>query len=218
MRTINSKRFAIILLTFLCAICFALASMPLWTAQAEEVEATGKVELYQIAPGDILSEGYVIKTTNGKLVVIDGGASNGDAPAYLDAALTAIAGTENYVVDTWFLSHAHSDHIYELAKMLNAETINFTVENFVFDFPNFIKSGNSWVADFQPICTADGRAYELLIAGLDNYAAKKGIAVSGDSYYADLNGAVVNANAIKDAPLVLSVDGVDFEILQTYST
>lgn len=220
MRMIKSKRIGIILLGLLCAICFAFASAPLWKAQAAEIEATGKVELYQLAPGVILNEGYVIKTANDKLVVIDGGASNGENAAYLDAALTAIAGTENYVVDTWFLSHAHSDHIYELAKMLSEDTINFTVNQFVFDFPNFIQSGENWVADFQAVCALGGDAtsWNLLKTGLDNYAAKKGITVKGASYYDDLNGAVVNSAALENGPIVITVDGVDFEILQTFST
>lgn len=220
MRTMNSKKIGVIILSVFCALCFAIASAPLWKAQAAEVEATGKVELYQLAPGDILSEGYVIKTGNDKLVVIDGGASNGGNEAYLDKALTAIAGTENYTVDTWFLSHAHSDHIYELAKMLNSETINFTVENFVFDFPNFVQSGSNWVADFQSVCSlgSDAPAWNALKTGLDNYAAKKGLTVNGASYYDELNGKVVNSAALKDGPMTISVDDVDFEILQTFST
>ena len=55
---------------------------------------------------------YVIRTTGGKVIVIDGG-TTGDAP-YL---LKFLAGLGNNV-PAWFVTHPHSDHVEALAEIL----------------------------------------------------------------------------------------------------
>lgn len=220
MKITLKKRIATLILGLVFAFCFAFAGVSIFKTQADAVVyPKNKVELYQLAPSENLYEGYIIKTSNGELVVIDGGASTGDNPAYIDAVLTAVAGREDYTVKYWFLSHAHSDHIYELAKLLNYNEIDFTIENIVFDFPNFVKSGTDYVADFSSVCNLGGdvTAWETLKTGLENYATKKGLTYTADSYYEELNGKIVNAETIAKGQ-VITVDDVDFEILQTWST
>jgi len=56
---------------------------------------------------------YVIKTTGGKIIVIDGG-TTGDA-AYLKGFLAALGND----VEAWFMSHAHSDHFEALGEILS---------------------------------------------------------------------------------------------------
>lgn len=55
---------------------------------------------------------YVIRTTGGKLIVIDGGTA-GDAP-YLRGFLAALGNQ----VEAWFISHPHSDHVDALTEIL----------------------------------------------------------------------------------------------------
>jgi len=55
---------------------------------------------------------YVIRTVNGKVIVIDGG-NAGDGPYLADF----LEGLGN-VVDAWFISHAHSDHFDALREIL----------------------------------------------------------------------------------------------------
>ncbi|MBE5750343.1 MAG: MBL fold metallo-hydrolase [Clostridiales bacterium] len=228
MKITLKKRIATLILGLVFAFCFAFAGVSIFKTQADAVVyPKNKVELYQLAPSENLYEGYIIKTSNGELVVIDGGADTDADPAYIDAALTAVAGREDYTVKYWFLSHAHSDHIYELAKLLNYNEIDFTIENIVFDFPNFIKTGAIWHPDFVTYNTAKPSntthsdlsvtAWETLKTGLENYATKKGLTYTADSYYEKLNGKIVNAETIAKGQ-VITVDDVDFEILQTWST
>lgn len=219
MRNATFKRVTLFVLVAVFAFCFAMASAMLFKTEASAfVYPTNKVELYQLAPSQNLYEGYVIKTPNDELVVIDGGASTGESAAYIDAALTAISGREDYTVKYWFLSHAHDDHISELAKILSGETIDFTIENIVFDFPTFKQNGTEWYAEEAPNCKdVSSGALTNLKAGLANYAEKKGIVVEGESYYDDLNGAIVNADKLANGPMFIEVDGVKFEILQTWS-
>ena len=228
MKITLKKRIATLILGLVFAFCFAFAGVSIFKTQADAVVyPKNKVELYQLAPSENLYEGYIIKTSNGELVVIDGGADTDADPAYIDAALTAVAGREDYTVKYWFLSHAHNDHIYELAKLLNYNEIDFTIENIVFDFPNFIKTGTIWHPDFVTYNTANPSntthsdlsitAWETLKTGLENYATKKGLTYTADSYYEELNGKIVNAETIAKGQ-VITVDDVDFEILQTWST
>ena len=227
MRTMAKKKMCIWIFSLICMLCLIFGVSPLVQVQAAEIEPTGKVELYQLAPSENLYEGYVIKTSNGELIVVDGGASTGGNPNYIDAVLTAISGKEDYTVKYWFLSHAHSDHIYELAKLLNSETIDFTIENFVFDFPNFIAGSNAsggadYVADFSNYCNLGGdyTAWNMLREGLTNYATQKAIDFGTESatYYDYLNGRVVNEAALANGPMYIEIDNVEIEVLQTYST
>ncbi len=55
---------------------------------------------------------YVIRSANGRLIVIDGGV-DGDAP-YLKQFLVRLGGK----VEAWFLTHPHADHVNAFVKIL----------------------------------------------------------------------------------------------------
>ncbi len=57
---------------------------------------------------------YVIRTVNGKVIVVDGG-NRGDAE-YLRGFLAAFDNR----VDSWFVSHPHPDHVDTLTEVLNS--------------------------------------------------------------------------------------------------
>ncbi len=75
--------------------------------------ATTTFTLWQL-PGQTPTQmnSYVIRSPGGKLIVLDGGTA-GDA-AYLKRFLVEQGG----VVDVWFLTHPHSDHVMAFAKIL----------------------------------------------------------------------------------------------------
>ena len=243
MKTKTNKILSFILCTIF-ALCFLGFALTYVNASAERVTHENAVEVYQLAPdsGNLL-EGYVIKTANGKLIVVDGGMGGADNPttiafdSYLPAALRAISGVgqnDYFEVEAWFVSHAHTDHFYALAKMLYAyrsdvtsvtynddlsdttadktfaTDTNFKIKNFYFDIPdeNETNSANWRDVSVGPL--------NILKQGLTNYANENDIEVT-DTYYDDLNGAVINADAIKDG-LNLEIDGVRIEVLQTWST
>ena len=172
-----------------------------------------KTEIYQLAPhSGILMEGYVIKTPNNKVVVIDGGNETYLDKPYLPTAIRAILGLKDgdfFEIDAWFLSHAHSDHYGELSMMLRNYTpsSNYKINNIYFDFPDLESSG------------FDKEDYDLnklstLKNALNNYAKLNQIDC-GESYFDYLNGRVVNDKSVKDG-LTITVDGVKFEVLQTW--
>ncbi len=55
---------------------------------------------------------YIIRTRNGKIIVIDGGYSYDNVDSnYLISQLQTITGKEVPNVDAWFLTHDHADHV-----------------------------------------------------------------------------------------------------------
>lgn len=182
------------------------------------------VELYQLAPNkSALMQSYVIKTKNNKLIVIDGGIDGigKDADPYMPAALRSILCLEEgeyFEVEAWFLSHAHSDHYYELSKMLAnySEDSNYKINEFYFDFPDFddyYAARNGLPAyNYGPPAI-----FNQFKSNLNNYATVNDIEIESESglWYDDINGDIINSAEIKWG-LDIEIDGVRFEIMQTW--
>lgn len=170
------------------------------------------VEIYQIFPhSGYLMHSYVIKTPNDKIVVIDGGNVRYMPSAYFPFAIRGILGLEEndyFEIEAWFISHAHDDHYGEFIMSMREydENSNYKVNNFYFDFPDF-ESGEYKFRD------VDAQSMQELKDSFQKYAKVNGIEV--DNYYDSLNGAVINATSVKEG-LTITIDGVDFDILQTW--
>ncbi len=80
---------------------------------------------------------YVILTKNNKLIVIDGGIDGTglNADVYLLDKLREISGLYHPVIDAWFFTHIHNDHVNEFIKMVNNHKEEFSVKSFYFNFP-----------------------------------------------------------------------------------
>lgn len=185
------------------------------TEEVTEPE-TEPVVLYQLVPEkNSLMQSYVIKTTNGKLIVIDGGidGEGKDRAPYMPAALRAVLGLkdgEYFEVEAWFLSHAHKDHMYELSKMMRDYTAdsNYKINNIYFDFPEF--GSQEYAAQNSDMDISKIRE------NMNKYGEVIGATVKeGSTYYDDLNGAVINAEAVAKG-LSFEIDGVKIDVLQTW--
>ena len=174
------------------------------------------VVLYQLVPEkNSLMQSYVIKTANGKLIVIDGGidGEGKDRAPYMPSAIRAILGLkdgEYFEVEAWFLSHAHKDHMYELSKMMRDYTAdsNYKINNIYFDFPEFGSAE-------YPGQNADVEISQIK-ENMNKYGEVIGATVKeGSTYYDDLNGAVINKEAVAKG-LSFEIDGVKIEVLQTW--
>ena len=184
------------------------------------------VELYQLAPNkDALMESYVIKTKNNKLIVIDGGidGTGKEEDPYMPSALRSILCLEEgeyFEVEAWFISHPHSDHYYELSKCLKNYTkdSNYKINNFYFDLPDiddyYAARGNLGLTSYA---YGDYSKFENFKLNFNNYANVNKIDIESESmlWYDDINGSVINKDEIKWG-LDIEVDGVRFEILQTW--
>ena len=191
---------------------------PTEEATTEEVTEpeTEPVVLYQLVPEkNSLMQSYVIKTANGKLIVIDGGidGEGKDRAPYMPSAIRAILGLkdgEYFEVEAWFLSHAHKDHMYELSKMMRDYTAdsNYKINNIYFDFPEFGSAE-------YPGQNADVEISQIK-ENMNKYGEVIGATVKeGSTYYDDLNGAVINKDAVAKG-LSFEIDGVKIDVLQTW--
>lgn len=173
-----------------------------------------KVEIYQLFPHPgYLMHSYLIKTPNDKIVVIDGGNTRYMQDAYLPFAIRAVLGlSENdyFEIEAWFISHAHDDHYGEFVMMMREYTkeSNYKVNNFYFDFPDF-ENGKYGFRDYNL------ESIQELKDSFQKYATVNGIETK--DYYTSLNGAVINAETVKKG-LVMKIDGVDFDIMQTWDS
>lgn len=98
---------------------------------------SGETVLYQYMPyEDQLHMGYILQTKTGKLIVVDGGwVQSGGPDQGLFSELKRISGTDHPVVDAWFLTHIHADHVSEFIRIANENAENITVKNIYAHFP-----------------------------------------------------------------------------------
>ena len=93
----------------------------------EESKLLGGVRLWQME-GVSLMMGYVFKTGDGKVVVIDGG-NDADTDA-LYGFLRSLSDR----VDYWFLTHYHCDHVLSLLRILKEREVK--IGKLYYDFPD----------------------------------------------------------------------------------
>lgn len=114
-----------------------MVNLPVFAGTRQPAQNT--FTLWQLPPqthSQILS--YVIQTTHGRLIVIDGGVT-GDA-SYLDAFLIARGGE----VEAWFITHPHPDHIEALTEILNKYKA-IKINRIYASLPT-----QAWVSDYEP--------------------------------------------------------------------
>ena len=95
----------------------------------------GGTKITQLASvGYAQMEGYLIKTTDGKTVILDGGTTAEATALYnlIKANVTANAEGK-YVIDAWFVSHYHSDHVGALIEILNTRE-DIYITSLYYDF------------------------------------------------------------------------------------
>lgn len=172
-------------------IILALLSLTLMVPmEACQKKKTSPV-LYQLTPSnDTLCMSYVIKTKNNKIIVIDGGGI--EYPGYLYSKLQEISGSETPVVETWFLTHMHTDHVNEFINDINNEKKPITVKKVYYNFPSRNYMQKKEAGEYYYL-------YDQLQAACD--------IVNGE-------GSFVNSNAknIFEGDK-LSIDGIDIDVI-----
>jgi len=125
---------------FACLVCFCwLSFTPLGTAQAAENANPKTFTLWQL-PSRTGSQNmsYVMRTVNGKIIVVDGGYT-GDAE-YLSGFLAPLGNQ----VHAWFISHPHLDHVDALTEILNTNK-SLQIDEIYGSLPE-----ESWIAEHEP--------------------------------------------------------------------
>lgn len=116
--------------------------------------------------------GYVLRTPEGKIIVIDGG-TEGDTDNLL-ACIRKVSGQEVPHIDAWFLTHAHRDHINAFMEIRRNRRETVTVERIYYNFPSI-----QFVERNEPQSTVTIRDFYAL---LPLFADRACIVTAGDSY------------------------------------
>ncbi len=79
--------------------------------------------------------GYVLRLSDGRFVVIDGGASDYDDDVRLyDIMKSQCVGGEEPVVAAWFITHPHGDHHNNMVRFASTYAGKVTIEQLVYNF------------------------------------------------------------------------------------
>jgi L-ascorbate metabolism protein UlaG (beta-lactamase superfamily) len=120
----RSRKLLLVLAAPLLALLGCVVVRPPGISQAVELPPAGHFTLWQLPVTPVpprgeedLTMSYVIQGPSGRLVVVDGGREL-DAD-YLTTFLLARGGH----VDDWFISHAHSDHVGALTRLLESSSV-----------------------------------------------------------------------------------------------
>jgi len=113
---------------------------------------SGNFTLWQL-PSQTPSQmnSYVLQTTHGTIIVIDGGTA-GDAP-YLRGFLAALGNQ----VEAWFISHPHSDHVDALTVLLNHPG-DLAIGTIYSSLPE-----ETWIEQYEPACLTTCREFQLAL-------------------------------------------------------
>ena len=123
----------------------------------------------------------------------------------MPSAIRAILGlkrNEYFEIEGWFVSHAHSDHFYELAKMLKSynEKSNYKINSFYFNFPDI---GVEWNSVSETDAELD--CMQVLYDGFDNYFRVNGLIddsiTDRKAAYKSVNGKIINDEAYFDVTI-----------------
>ncbi|MBR6825192.1 MAG: MBL fold metallo-hydrolase [Oscillospiraceae bacterium] len=85
-----------------------------------------------------LACGYVIRTREGKIIIIDGGwQENNTEGKYLFSYLQKITGDSTPHIDAWFITHAHADHHGCVPTFADLYKNQVTIDAFYYHYPTY---------------------------------------------------------------------------------
>ncbi len=99
-----------------------------------EAELNKKTTIHQLP----LACGYVIRTREGKIIIIDGGwQENNTEGKYLFSYLQKITGDATPHIDAWFITHAHADHHGCVPTFADLYKNQVTIDAFYYHYPTY---------------------------------------------------------------------------------
>lgn len=207
----RSRAWAMMLVTAVGMLGLALSGCG-YSHNVQQELAAADFTLWQLPPQTSSQHmSYVLKTSGGKVMVIDGGKA-GDAP-YLKEFL---AGVGNHV-HAWFVSHPHPDHVDAVTAILR-DPGDLQIDVFYGSMPT-----EDWVARHEPrppthlkSLKAFNRA--LADSGRELIELSAGQVLMIDGVRIEILGVKnpeITGNAINNSSVVMRVSGIGKSVLFT---
>ncbi len=151
---------------------------------------------------------YVMRTVNGKVIVVDGG-NRGDAE-YLRGFLAAFDNR----VDAWFISHPHSDHVDTLTEVLKSPG-KLHVNHIYGSMPT-----ESWIEKHEPAHLKTIQQFNLALKKSDQHVEELSLGqrLEIDGLRIDILGIKnpeITGNAINNSSIVFRVSDTEKSVLFT---
>lgn len=209
----NMKKIYIIFLLLICIIAFLIINkitIKIKNYNAENLEKEGmRITLLSGATktANANANGYLIRTKNDKLIVVDGG-QDFDAPSLWNY----IQEYGNGKVDYWYITHGHNDHCGALITLLE-EDYDLIIENLYYSFNDI-----TWYEKY------DTRGYEWesrMIGLLNNekivnsISCQKDDKIEMDNLECDIlriaNPKIINSDNGNDSSMVFKMTATDVD-------
>ncbi len=147
---------------------------------------------------------YIIRTRNGKIIVIDGGYSNNNSDAnYLISQLKSITGKTVPNVDAWFFTHDHGDHVGAFKAIAARMPTSLTVDTVYYRFAT-----DAEIDKYAP--EADRASLKTSVQSFRNHVAKMKKADGTPT-----NTVTLSARYVDHCNGVFTIDTVQIDVLMT---
>ncbi len=143
---------------------------------------------------DTICDSFIITTEDGKVIVVDGGFKT--ETDYFIEYLKAVTGQEKPVIDAWFLSHPHTDHVEAFNEIAENRTNQVTFKKVLLNYPpvelyesRSQEEGAQMVGEFNRISKAFPEKVQILNTGdiFNIGAAKITVLYTYDESFIDVN-------------------------------
>ena len=157
--------------------------------------------------GNTNSAGYIIRSRNGELIIVDGGLDTD-----YELVLNYINKFGNGTVNHWFITHPHGDHIGALVEVINNDN-NVQIENIYYSFNDL-----EWYEEY------DNRGFESeekMIKALDSnkiinrVSCKKNQIIEMDNISCEIirlaNPKIIHSDNGNDSSMVFKMTATDVD-------
>ena len=129
MKNLKFKLIALLVIITIAAIVFCVYKRRVnYIKSIEGIKVTLLGGSNMQENGSTNSAGYIIQSRNGELIIVDGGLD-----IDYEFVLDYINKYGNGVVNHWYITHPHGDHIGALLKLLDSDN-EVVIENLYYSF------------------------------------------------------------------------------------
>ena len=190
-------------LMLLIALLLTLLPTTLLTPQVSAADLS--TDIYMLPSKTLNDSGkirqnmsFIIRTRNGKIIVIDGGYSNDNLDAnYLISQLQSITGKDVPNIDAWFFTHNHGDHVGAFKAIAARMPEKVTVTAVYYRFPTDAEIDKYAPEDEKADLKTSGQSFKNHVAKMKQANGQPTQTVTLAARHVDRCNAVFNIDTVQ---------------------